>query len=388
MTSKPTRLLEQAHAELDVLWRAGKPGLRAAEAAFRGEMDEYWGPAFERFEELFYFYVDIAEMLSRQCHNENGLWAIDLTSGVPPPGGWLSQAVHVTNMKTVRTSLAALQLAKAGMCNDAYALCRVLYEVYLVRGFIVQHMDALLVAQRYFDHVAVTEERTKRSMEPWLSEEERASIRDERNDPGSGINRLKQKYGSEWTYFRKDYGWAFPNREDRNGTIVASPNLEDLARFVTKSGGHHYVYRKASQQLHASVAGTLGFGSWDEVPIAPVLRGVDTILRYVAPWIRDAGFTSLEVMARDDEQALGLEEADQACVDLLAKLTDELDDAVEDCRRRVRERQKSDLGKRDNMYETLRREKLLGIRRGQDDGTESGWEALSESLRRGEGGPS
>ena len=274
-------------------------------------MDEYWGPALERFEKLFYFYVDIAEMLSRQCHNEDGLWAIDVGSDVPPPGGWLSQAVHVTNMRTVRTSLAVLQLAKAGMCNDAYALCRVLYELYLVREYIVGPMDSL-VAQRYFDHVAATEERTKEFMEPWLSERERASIREDNNDPGSKINRLKQKYGAEWRYFRTDYGWAFPGKEDRKGAAVQRPSLKHVADFVLAHGGHHYVYGKASQQLHGGVVGTLGFGSWNEVPMAPELRGVNTILHYVGPWIRDAGFSSLRVMARDDGQATRTWEADQA----------------------------------------------------------------------------
>lgn len=355
--SSTSTLSDQASLELARLWKTREPAIRRAEANLSDEMEEYWGPALRILETLLHLYVDISEMLSRQCHNEKGRWAIDVGSDVPPPGGWVTQALHVTNMRTIRTSLSALCLARAGMCDDAYALCRVLYEIYLVREYIVRDDDAL-VAQRYFDHVQATDERTQKFLGNRLSDDDRNSIRNEARDPESRINIIKKKYGGEWKYFCTDYGWAFPGKKDRAGEQVSRPSLERIAAFVMADRRHHHVYVKSSQQLHSGVVGVLGFGQWDVVPMAPSLRGIGTVLHYMGPWIRDAGFSSLLAIARArEESGDGMLDVDQACVDLLVKLSDELDDAVAACRGRVQER-KGGTGKRerDNLYESLREE--------------------------------
>ena len=99
------RFLDQCADLLDRGWQEKKAEVRAASNDFDAKMETRWGPAFESFEKLLYFYVDIAEVFSRQCKSEDGSWSISIGDPGAPESGWLNQVLNVTNMREQETDL-------------------------------------------------------------------------------------------------------------------------------------------------------------------------------------------------------------------------------------------------------------------------------------------
>lgn len=297
------QFLSQCADRLDGLWEEKRRLIETERRRFKERIDRSWGATFSSVEKLLYLYSDIAEFFSRQCRDGDGHWRIQANQ--KPPSGWLNQTLNVANMRTIRISLSILDLIKTGRCNDAYGLLRVLYEIRVVREFILARGEE--VAERYVDHMAVMEKKSFDAERRWISPPEghRETIENQ-------IREIESKY--DMKRFSRDYGWAYPD--------LPNPTFKSLATAVDQN--EHYLFTNASHQLHGSMYGLFGVGGGeDAIAIGSTLHGVHSVVWYVARFLRRGAQRSLERMPRSDVHEFVL---DGACASLLSRLAKDVDE--------------------------------------------------------------
>ena len=232
---------------------------------------------------------------SEECFDE---YAASLRRSKARKGTLLRQALFYVHGRVLRTAKAVRVLLEHGMADDAYALCRTLYELYVAGSFISDHGDD--AGRRYIDHNAVDRRKRMKREIAWGADIPKALQCSIEADYERVIRIHGESFGS-------DYGWASKFLPKNNkGQVNGNPKIGQLAHETLGGGlpeGHPPFYVASSLQVHPGITGAFGVAAGGEplFPIGYSNTGLEVPLMNAAHWLAQSSALLQDHLPSRDE---------------------------------------------------------------------------------------